>query len=249
MSETMSPADRAKDAAAAAAVALVEDGMRIGLGTGSTAAFFLRRLGTRIGEEELRVEGVPTSEATERLARELGIAVRTLEETGWLDLAVDGADEVDGDLTVIKGGGGALLREKIVAAAADRMVVIADAGKRVATLGSFPLPVEIVPFGWTATRGHVEAALDTADVSARGIRRREREGAPVRTDQGNFILDLSLGRIGDPGALSLRLLSIPGVVETGIFAGLCDLAIFGGPDGATETLERSGALKNLFAAV
>jgi ribose 5-phosphate isomerase A len=180
----LSPQDRAKRAAGLRAAEFVESGMTVGLGTGSTAVFLVRRLGERVREEGLRIVGVPTSERTAALAREEGIEVVALDEAGWLDLTIDGADEVDGAFRLIKGGGGALLREKIVAAASDRMVAIADEGKRVDALGAFPLPVEVIPFGWRATQTLLERRLAGLDVWGRESALRTRRGA-LRTDEGN----------------------------------------------------------------
>lgn len=233
----LSPQDRAKRAAALRAAEMVEGGMKLGLGTGSTAAFLVRRLGERVREEGLRVTAVATSERTAALAREVGIKVVGLDEAGWLDLAVDGADEVDGQFRLIKGGGGALLREKIVAAASDRMVVIADEGKRVGTLGAFPLPVEVIPFGWRTTQRIVEGILATIDVDGRSAALRMRGGEAFVTDQGNHVLDLHLGRIGDPEDLAVVLNGIPGVVENGLFLGMCDALVVGREDGTALVVE------------
>lgn len=231
--EPATPADRAKDAAARRAVALVESGMRIGIGTGSTADWMTRRLARRVRDEGLRVTGVPTSARTAALAHALGIPLTTLEEAGWLDLTIDGADEFDGRLNLIKGGGAALLHEKIVASASDRMVVIADAGKRVEVLGAFALPVEVIPFGWASTKALVEELL-TRHALPRQATLRMAGGAPVVTDEGNRILDLTLGAIPDPAALALALNQIPGVVENGLFIDICDAVIIGHADGRAE---------------
>lgn len=236
-----SPQDRAKRAAALRAAQLVEGGMRVGLGTGSTAAFLVRRLGERVRGEGLRIRGVPTSEATARIAREEGIEVVELDEAGWLDLTIDGADEVDGAFRLIKGGGGALLREKIVAAASARMVVIADEGKRVGTLGAFPLPVEVIPFGLRATERLIRERLEELDLGGRGTALRMAGAEPFVTDQGNRILDLALGRIGDPEGLAVALNGIPGVVENGLFLGLCDALVLGREDGTAEVVAAAAA--------
>jgi ribose 5-phosphate isomerase A len=233
----LSPQDRAKRAAALRAAEMVETGMRVGLGTGSTAAFLVRRLGERVRDEGLRIAAVATSERTAGLAREVGIGVVALDEAGWLDLTIDGADEVDGHLRLIKGGGGALLREKIVAAASDRMVAIADEGKRVEHLGAFPLPVEVIPFGWRATQRIVEARLQGLDLWGRESVLRMRGGEPFVTDQGNHILDLALGRIGDPEALAVALNAVPGVVENGLFLGMCRTLVVGREDGTAEVVD------------
>jgi len=230
-----------KVAAARAALAEVEDGMTLGLGTGSTAAEFVRLLGERV-KAGLRVVGVPTSVATGAQAASLNIPLTTLEAVGALDLTVDGADEIDGadefdpDFTLIKGGGGALLHEKIVAAASDQMIVIADASKKVETLGAFPLPVEIVRFGAEATERRVAECLAGMDVDGREIVPRRGEGGLFVTDEGHQILDLHLRRIGDPEGLDLALNAVPGVVETGIFVGLASAAYIGNPDGSVERL-------------
>ena len=232
----LSPTDTAKNAAAIAAVALVEDGMRLGLGTGSTAVFMVRHLAERVAAEGLTLRCAATSQATADLAESLGIKIEALDDIGWLDMTLDGADEVDPDLNLIKGGGAALLREKIVACASDRMVVMADGGKVVDTLGAFLLPVEVIPFGWQTTRQLVLRVLADLDLADRAVVRRMRDGAPVLTDEGNYILDLALEAIPDPAALSVSLNALPGVVENGLFLGICDLAIIGKPDGSVVEL-------------
>lgn len=232
----LSPTDTAKNAAAIAAVALVQDGMRLGLGTGSTAVFMVRRLAERVQAEGLQMRYAATSQATADLAESLGLKIEALDDIGWLDMTLDGADEVDPDLNLIKGGGAALLREKIVACASDRMVVMADGGKVVETLGAFMLPVEVIPFGWQTTRQLVLRVLADLDLADRAVVRRMRDGAPVLTDEGNYILDLALEAIPDPAALSVSLNALPGVVENGLFLGICDLAIIGKPDGSVVEL-------------
>jgi len=229
-------ADDWKQQAAERALALVEDGMTVGLGTGSTAARFVDLVGQRV-KAGLRVRCVPTSEATRMQAERLGIPLITLDQQPFVDLTVDGADELDSELRLIKGGGGALLVEKIVATASGRMVVIADASKQVETLGRFPLPVEIVRFGFGATRNMIEVLA--ADAGCRGeIKQRMRsDGQPFVTDSGNFILDCAFGRIDEPEALDEALKLIPGVVENGLFLGIADAAIVAGPDGVA-VLER-----------
>jgi ribose 5-phosphate isomerase A len=233
MSETLSPIDAAKYAAARRAAAFVEDGMTVGLGTGSTAAWLVRCLGEKVASG-LRLTGVPTSTRTAEQARGVGIEIVSLDDAGWLDLTIDGADEFDADFTLIKGGGGALLHEKIVAAASDRMIVIADASKEVSGLGAFPLPVEVIPFGWTATRQLIEDLLPEFDVLGRKVALRMAGDGAYRTDEGNFILDLHLGRIGDPRRLALALNRVPGVVENGLFVDLCDTVVLGHADGRVE---------------
>jgi len=219
--------------AARAALAHVESGMRLGIGTGSTAEEFVRLLGVRVSEG-LDVVGVPTSERTARLCRELGVPLTTLDETPELDLTVDGADEIDGELALVKGGGGALLREKIVAAASARMIVIADRSKLVETLGRFPLPVEVNRFGLEATRRAVVRAAAGLGLNVEPILRMT-QGEPFVTDGGHLILDASFGRIPDTRALSDALHAIPGVVEHGLFLGLADTAIVAGATGV-ETI-------------
>ncbi len=234
MTGDLSPIDKAKYVAAHRAAEMVQDGMRVGLGTGSTAAWLVRRLGERVQEEGLRIKGVPTSTRTAQLAREVGIEVVSLDQAGWLDLTIDGADEFDGELNLIKGGGGAHLQEKIVATASDQMVVIADAGKEVETLGAFPLPVEVIPFGWQTTRTLIEEALDTMDVLGTSAALRMNGQAPFVTDEGNHILDLHLQRIGNARQLALVLNQVPGVVENGLFIDICDKVVIGHGDGRVE---------------
>jgi ribose 5-phosphate isomerase A len=232
--------DRYKRDAAARALDFVAPGMRLGLGTGSTAAHFVALLGERV-RGGLSVLAVATSEATRQQAEALGIALTTLDATPELDLTVDGADEIAPDLTLIKGGGGALLGEKIVAAASARMVVIADESKWVATLGAYPLPVEVVPFGLGATRRAVEAAAAAAGTPGPALLRRTENGHVFVTDAGHWILDVSLRRIGEPQALAERLAAIPGVVEHGLFIGLAQTAVIAGPDGV-RVVERDRPL-------
>ncbi|MGE0612136.1 MAG: ribose-5-phosphate isomerase RpiA [Hyphomicrobiales bacterium] len=221
--------DAQKRAAAEKALEYVRDGMKLGLGTGSTAAKFVDLVGARV-REGLDVRCVPTSEATRGQAEGLGIPLATLEDLPELDLTVDGADELDDRLRLIKGGGGALLREKIVVAASRKMVVIADGSKLVGTLGRFPLPVEVDRFGWHSTLAHVRNAA-AAQGTAGGIVRREKSGEPFVTDGGNYILDCAFGRIAEPERLSVALACIPGVVEHGLFVGLATSAVIAGPAG------------------
>jgi ribose 5-phosphate isomerase A len=216
--------------AAAAALAHVEDGMRLGIGTGSTAEEFVRLLAEKV-HGGLSVQGVPTSERTARLCLELGISLKSLDELPELDLTIDGADEVDGNLTLVKGGGGALLREKIVAAASKQVIVIADESKVVETLGAFPLPIEINPFGQIATRIAIEKAAARLGLSGSLSVRKSGEDL-FMTDGGHYILDASFGRIPDAEALSAELNLIPGVVEHGLFIHMASLAIIAGPAGA-----------------
>ena len=235
MSGELSPIDKAKFVAAKRSVDFVEDGMRVGLGTGSTAAWMVRCLGEMVREEGLKIRGVPTSTRTAELAREVGIEVISLDEARWLDITIDGADEFDSNLNLIKGGGGALLQEKIVATASDQMVVIADVGKEVETLGAFPLPVELIPFGWQTTKSLIEETLISMDVLGRDATLRMNGDSAFVTDEGNYILDLHLGRIGNAQQLSLVLNQIPGVVENGLFIDICDVVVLGYGDGRVET--------------
>ncbi|MCU0817603.1 MAG: ribose-5-phosphate isomerase RpiA [Cypionkella sp.] len=231
MPAELSPIDKAKFLAAQRATAFVESGMKLGLGTGSTAAWMVRCLAERIREEDLRVVGVPTSSRTAELARQLGIPLTTLDEAKWLDMTIDGADEFDPNLALIKGGGAALLQEKIVATASDQMIVIADAAKEVAQLGAFPLPIEVIPFGWQTTKALVEETLVSMDVMNREVSLRMNGDRPLLTDESNYILDLHLKRIGNPRQLSLVLNQIPGVVENGLFIDICDIVVVGHGDG------------------
>ena len=234
MAGELSPIDKAKFAAARRAVDFVESGMRVGLGTGSTAAWMVRCLGELVREQGLSVTGVATSARTAALAREVGIRVVELDEAKWLDITIDGADEFDADMALIKGGGGALLREKIVATASDRMVVITDAAKEVAALGAFPLPVEVIPFGWRTTKALLEETLVSLDVMGREVSLRMDGEVPFRTDEGNLILDLALRRITNPRQVALVLNQIPGVVENGLFIDICDTVVIGEADGTVE---------------
>lgn len=224
--------DEQKARAAAHALEFVESGMRLGLGTGSTAAKFVDLLAQRV-REGLDVLCVPTSEATHEQAKALGIRLTTLDETPELDLTVDGADELDDELRLIKGGGGALLREKIVAMASQSMVVIADSSKRVATLGRFPLPVEVERFGIQATLRMIELVSREAGCEGEIRLRKNRYGDPFITDGSNFIVDCAFGRIPDPEGLMELLALVPGVVEHGLFIGIADAAVVAGPDGVT----------------
>jgi ribose 5-phosphate isomerase A len=219
-----------KKAAALAALELVRPGMRLGLGTGSTAKHFVDGLGAKVAAG-LEVICVATSEVTQAQAESLSIPMSTLDETPELDLTIDGADELDSALNLIKGGGAALLREKIVAAASKRMVVIADTGKQVETLGRFPLPIEVVPFGLEATRRAVAAAIASAGASGELKLRKRPDGSTLLTDGGHYILDAHLGRIELPEVLGLALNQVPGVVEHGLFLGLATAAFLAGADG------------------
>jgi len=222
--------DDLKRHAAARALEQVRDGMKLGLGTGSTAKHFVELLGMRV-REGLSVVGVPTSEVTRADAVRCGVPLTTLDEVGRLDLTVDGADEIDPALNLIKGGGGALLREKIVASASDRMIVIADDTKWVDMLGRFPLPVEVIPFGLAATQRAIGKAFAQAGVSGQMMVRKGKDGHVFVTDGGHWIVDAHLGRITDAPRLAGLLTSIPGVVEHGLFIGLASTAMLAGAQG------------------
>jgi ribose 5-phosphate isomerase A len=230
-------ADAQKRAAAVRALDFIRSGMRLGLGTGSTAQHFVDLLGERV-KAGLDVVGVPTSEATRAQAARLGIKLTTLDETPELDLTIDGADEIAPDLTLIKGGGGALLREKIVASASAKMIVIADQSKLVPVLGRFPLPVEIAPFGAHVTRRAVEAATAAAGCPGPALPRLGKDSHPLVTDGGHWLLDAQLQHIAEPKTLAERLSAIPGVMEHGLFIGLAWTAIVAGPDGV-RLIERT----------
>jgi len=223
-------ADDFKRQAAEHAIRFVKPGMKLGLGTGSTAAKFVDLVGAAV-RSGLNVVCVPTSEATRAQAAALGIPLATLDEQPFLNLTVDGADEVDGELRLIKGGGGALLREKIVASASERMIVIADHTKRVDTLGRFALPIEVIPFGLTSTRNMIESLADDCGCEGEITLRLKSDGKPFVTDNSNYILDCAFGEIEDPEALDDALKLIPGVVENGLFLGIADMAIIAGPLG------------------
>ena len=221
----------AKKLAGEAAADRVESGQIVGLGTGSTAYYAIVRLSERV-RDGLDIKGIPTSEASDQLAREGSIPLIDFSETDRIDITIDGADEIDSDLNLIKGGGGALLREKIVAYATERQIIVADESKVKDTLGGFDLPVEITPFGWEVTRSHI-AKLGVDPVV------REKDGDTFVTDNGNWILDCPFGQIADAGRLEDDLLSIPGVVECGLFVGLTNEAIIGNNDGTILELNAS----------
>ncbi|MES1200719.1 MAG: ribose-5-phosphate isomerase RpiA [Pseudomonadota bacterium] len=223
--------DLAKINAAAAALNYVKSGMTIGLGTGSTAAHFVRLLGERV-RQGLSVRGVPTSEATRRQAEEVGVPLIELDQATQLDLDIDGADEIDPQFRLIKGGGAALLREKIVASASVRMIVIADDSKAVAQLGAFPLPIEVIPFGHTFAVRRIAEVLKQCGCPGTEIVLRQRGGATVITDGGNYVLDAHVQRIPDPETLAQALKQVTGVVEHGLFLGLARTLILGRERGA-----------------
>lgn len=219
-----------KRAAARRALEYVEDGMIVGLGTGSTAAEFVDLLGEKV-QGGLQITGVPTSEATLEQALGLGIPMATIDEQPEIDLTIDGADELDRHLRLIKGGGGALLREKIVASGSAQVVIIADQSKLVETLGAFPLPIEVVPFGVAVTRAMIEDIADELGLDGRVTQRMRADGQPYVTDGGNLIFDCAFERIDDPEALAELLPFTPGVIDHGLFIGLADQAIVAGEAG------------------
>ena len=222
-----------KRQAAEHALKLVEPGMVLGLGTGSTAAEFVKLLAERVKQEQLNLRCVATSEQTRTLAEQLGIAIDNFSTIADVNLTIDGADEIDPELNLIKGGGGALLREKIVAMASDRVCIIGDNSKRVERLGAFPLPVEIVDFGLGATLAMIEAAAADAECEGKISLRRGANGEPFRTDGGHLIADCAFGSIPDAELLADLLDIVPGVVEHGLFIGIADEAVLAGPSGLT----------------
>ncbi len=222
--------DGLKRQAAARALDHVRDGMKLGLGTGSTAKHFVELLGEKV-RSGLKVVGVPTSETTRAQAAAAGVPLTTLDEIDRLDLTVDGADEINPSLDLIKGGGGALLREKIVASASDRMIVIADESKWVDCLGLYPLPVEVIPFGLAATQRAMADAFVRSGVSGQMVLRKASDGHVFVTDGGHWIVDVRLGEIQDAPRLAGFLSAIPGVVEHGLFIGLASTAILAGAQG------------------
>ncbi len=226
-----------KRQAAARALEEVRDGMKLGLGTGSTARHFVDLLGEKV-RAGLKVVGVPTSEATRAQAEQCGIRLTTLDDIDRLDLTVDGADEIDHALNLIKGGGGALLREKIVASASDRMIVIADDSKWVEMLGRYPLPVEVIPFGLAATRRAMAIAFAQCGVSGQMVLRQGKDGHVFVTDSGQWIVDAHLGRIMDPPRLAGHLSAIPGVAEHGLFTDMADTVVLAGGQGIRVVARR-----------
>lgn len=217
--------DNLKKAAALTAVEFVRDGMVIGLGTGSTAKHMVIALGNKV-RAGMKLRAVPTSQETAALAKQFGITLIDAENRWEIDVAIDGADQVDPRFNLIKGGGGALLKEKIVAASAKQFIVLVDHTKRVPVLGgSFPLPIEVIPFGWGSTAREIEALTKSPVVL------RERNGAPFKTEGGNMIVDVHLAQISQPRELEMALNLIPGIVETGLFVGRTDLLIVGTPTG------------------
>lgn len=227
---TSEQADQLKRRAAEAAVGYVCHGQVVGLGTGSTAKYVVLALGEKV-RAGLAITGVPTSTETAELAKRQGIALLNNDEAWQIDVAIDGADQVDPQLNLIKGGGGALLREKIVAAATRQFIVVVDASKRVPALGgTFPLPIEVAVFGWRSTERQIQEVSDTFGYGGQVILR-EKGGQPFKTEAGNYILDLHVPRIDDPAGFETGLNEIPGVVETGLFVDRTDILIVGTPQG------------------
>jgi len=218
--------DNEKEAAARASLQFLRDGQIVGLGSGSTAAYAVKLIGERV-RAGLKIRGIPTSVHTQQLAGSVGIPLVTLEDFHQIDVTIDGADEIDPRLNLIKGGGGALLREKIIASASRQLVIIADSSKQVAALGKFPLPVEIIPFA---------RALLSMRISALGaaVKLRESGGKPFITDEGHQILDCTFGQIPDPPALARKLSEMPGVVEHGLFIGMASVAMVATGDQVKE---------------
>ena len=228
--------EKLKEEAGIAACNFIKDGMKIGLGTGSTVRYTVIEIGRRISEDGLNVVGVPTSEATRELALEVGIPLVTLSESGGLDLVIDGADEFDDDFSLIKGGGGALTREKIVAQSSKSMIVVADDRKQVETLGNFDLPVEVLPFEWERTRDRI-SSICPGEVTLRG------GSEPFVTDNDGYILDCSFGpSISEPKSLEMKILSIAGVVEVGLFVDICDAVVLASNGGVSTLINDSGRL-------
>ena len=224
--------EEGKRLAAQEAAKFVESGMTLGLGTGSTARYFVDIMGERV-KQGWTLRAIPTSEETRTQALGVGIDIIEPDETTSIDLAVDGADEADPQFNLIKGGGAALLREKIVANAAKKFIVIADKSKRVATLGAFALPIEISPFNWALTVHAARQVLSNQGFENPSLKIRAIEGAPIKTDGGNLIIDAALGRIPDPAALEKALAAIPGVLESGLFCAMTDIIIYGDEDGVS----------------
>lgn len=221
---------KAKKLTGEKAAEYIEDGMIVGLGTGSTAYYAIKKVGELV-RNGLKIKAVPTSKETAELAAEEGIELVELADVEGLDLTIDGADEVDPDFNLIKGGGGALLREKIVASATDKLIIVVDESKLVENLGAFPLPVEVTPFSWQYTQRMVEKFSCSSEI-------RKKDGEIFVTDNGNYILDCDFGKIEDPLKISVELNKLPGVVENGIFAEMAEIVIVGYNDGHIEVLDK-----------
>ncbi len=227
----MNAQEKMKQTAGEYAVKFIQPGMIIGIGTGSTVYYFIKALGKKVAAG-FEVKGVPTSRKTEELARQNGIALIDLNDVPLIDLAIDGADEVDSNLQLIKGGGGSLLQEKMIAAASKQLIIIADAGKAVERLGKFPLPIEVIPYGWKQTAKHIQ------QLNCNEIVLRQKEGNPFISDHGHYILDCHFDKIDNAALLSQQLNAIPGVVENGLFINMASIAVFGNEDGTVRLAEK-----------
>jgi len=234
MIDHLSLSDRSKYACALRASALVENGMKVGLGTGSTAYWLVYHLAERVRNEGLEFVGVPTSNKTREQAQAEGLKLISMDDAGRLDLTIDGADEFDRSMNLIKGGGGAHLQEKIVAFGSDRMVVIADETKKVNKLGKFPLPVEVLKFGSASSQKQIEELLIAQNYRDFTVQMRMEKNKPFITDEGNYIFDLNLGEIQNPRKLCVDLNIIPGVVENGLFIDVCKAVVIGYSDGTAK---------------
>ena len=234
MIDHLSLSDRSKYACALRASALVENGMKVGLGTGSTAYWLVYHLAERVRSEGLEFVGVPTSNKTREQAQAEGLKLISMDDAGRLDITIDGADEFDQSMNLIKGGGGAHLQEKIVAFGSDRMVVIADETKKVNKLGKFPLPVEVLKFGSASSRKQIEELLIAQNYKDFTVQMRMEKNKPFITDEGNYIFDLNLGEIQNPRKLCVDLNIIPGVVENGLFIDVCKAVVIGYSDGTAK---------------
>jgi len=234
MIDHLSLSDRSKYACALRASALVENGMKVGLGTGSTAYWLVYHLAERVRSEGLEFVGVPTSNKTREQAQAEGLKLISMDDAGRLDITIDGADEFDQSMNLIKGGGGAHLQEKIVAFGSDRMVVIADETKKVNKLGKFPLPVEVLKFGSASSQKQIEELLIAQNYKDFTVQMRMEKNKPFITDEGNYIFDLNLGEIQNPRKLCVDLNIIPGVVENGLFIDVCKAVIIGYSDGTAK---------------
>lgn len=232
--EPNSPQDKAKRAAGVQAIATyLKNGMKIGLGSGTTSRWFIQVLGDRV-KEGLEVIGVPTSNSTRDLATQLGVPLVDLNDVGVLDLTIDGADEIDANGRMIKGGGANLLWEKIIACASMKMVALVDESKVVSKLGKFPLPVEVIPFGWRTTESHLKKLFSDFGWTDVPIKVRGGLQTPLITDSGHYLLDCELGEIGDPDGVALKLNQIPGVVDHGLFIGIAKEVVIGHADGSAD---------------